>query len=367
MKSAPHTLRLRIHLLLLTAALFLTSCSRPILPSIVTQEEVPPPADFTITICENVFSSFLYGEVPERELVFLNTEKHIALRPTDIIFDENNDSSIWTLVTLRDLVPGKSYTFRYEIIGDDGALFRTETFTFSPDSPRYTTWIREEINPEGRKPLSTGTWQVRVLVNGVVLDTKQFSLLSSNPGQDISNKEYRWKDFSFRYPGYCVIEEDSDVTGENGKIFRLVKLTVSGKHRIGIFLYFDDDWQPPVADMEDQDMLNLMLGLPMALNQAEPAGADAVALSVGSIELIDGFGLSARFVITKPGSNSFSSLECFHRSVGKKMFFGILFTQGVKGKGSDTPEYYRLIRDAYGIIRSISIPGLTGETAEQGS
>ena len=220
--------------------------------------------------------------------------------------------------------------------------------------------VTEELNPVDRKKLSPGSWTVKIYVNNTLLDTKNISIISVTPGQDVVLKEYKWKDFQFQYPDYCTIEEDRDIVDETGKKFRFVKLTVSSKNRIGLFLYFADEWTPPSDGTSKQSpaMTNMMLGLPIALKHAEPVGAEAIALSVGSIELVDGFNLATRFVIIKPDSITFSSLECFHKSLPDKMFFGILFTQGLKGKGSDTPEYFRFIQDTYSTIRSISAPEL---------
>jgi len=327
----------------------------------------PPPQDFSVNICENVFDAFRSGEIPEAEIRYLDKEKDIALRDTDIIINQGDSSRFWVMTSLKDLLPGQNYNFRYELINGSGRIFRSESFTFAPDSPEYRSFIIEELNPQGRKKLSAGLWTVKVHLNNTLLATKTVSILSSKPGQDVAFKEYKWKEFQFQYPGYCTIEEDRDIITEEGKPFRLVKLTVSSKNRIGVFLYLDDNWVPPTEVIAQQSpaMANMMLGLPIALKQAEPAGAEAIALSAGSIELADGFSLATRFLIHKPGEDSFSSLECFHRAVANNMFFGILYTQGLMGKGSDTPEYFRFIQDSYAIIRSISMPGLVVNAEEQ--
>lgn len=336
--------------------LLLTSCSSKNNIQKETSFSAPLPKEYTVSTGENVINNVLNGEISESDLVYLDTEKHIALRETGFIFNQGDDSSFWVMTTFKDLIVGENYNFRYELYTTANKLFRSESFTFSPDSPEYTTWITEKLNPRDRKKLSTGTWSVKIYINNTLLSTKSISILSTTPGLDVLLKEYKWKDFQFQYPGYCTIEEDKDIIDETGKQFRLVKLTVSSKKRIGLFLYFASNWTPPLNDTlwQSPAMANMILGLPIALKHAEPAGAEAIALSVGSIELIDGFNLTTRFIVIKPKSDTFSSLECFHKSLSDKMFFGILFTQGYKGKGSDTPEYFRLIQDAYSIIRSIS-------------
>lgn len=349
---------------LIIILLLLPGCSGKNDAPVVTVPATPPPEKYSVSLCENVFMAYLSGEIPSSELLYVDEEKHIALRETDVIINQGSNSSFWVMTSFKDLVTEQNYNLRYELYFGGNELFRSESFTFSSNTPEHTSWIIEEINPQNRKKLSAGEWTVKIYVNNTLLAAKNISILSATPGQDVVRKEYQWKDFHFQYPGYCTIEEDRDIVNEKGEQFRLVKLTVSGKNRIGLFLYFADNWVPPNEDLTRQSpaMVNMMLGLPIALKHAEPVGAKAIALSVGSIELIDGFSLATRFIIVKPGSDTFSSLECFHRSGSDTMFFGILFTQGLKGKGSDTPEYFRFIQDAYTIIRSISIPELRTNT-----
>jgi hypothetical protein len=353
-------------IVLATILLLLSACSsKNDVPKVISSSE-PAPEIFTISTCENVFNGFLTGEIPKTDLVYLSTEKKIALRETNIIINQSNDSSFCVMANFKDLVANKNYNLRYELFTAANELFSSESFTFSSDTSEFTTWITEKLNPSDRKNISTGTWTIKIYINNTLLETKNISILSTTPGQDIDLKEYKWKDYQFQYPGYCAIEEDRDIVDESGKKFRFVKLLVSSKNRIALFLYFADDWTPPSDDTAQQSpaLANMMLGLPIALKHAEPTGPDAIALSVGSIELIDGFELATRFIIIKPDSENFSSLECFHRSLPDKMFFGILFTQGVKGKGSDTPEYFRYIQDTYSIIRSISTPELISAAKE---
>ena len=353
-------------IVLVTILMLLSACSsKKDVPEVLSSYD-PAPEIFTVSTCENVFSGFLSGEIPQTDLVCLRLEKKIALRGTNIIVNQNKDSSSWVMATFKDLLAITNYILRYELYTATNELFRSESFTFVSDTSEYTTWITEELNPRDRKKLSTGTWTIKIYVNNTLLSTKKISILSATPGQDVVLKEYKWKDFQFQYPGYCTIEEDRDIVDETGKKFRFVKLTISNKNRIGLFLYFTDNWTPPSNGTAQQSpaMANMMLGLPIALKHAEPVGADAIALSVGSIELVDGFDLATRFVILKPDSKTFSSLECFHRSLPEKMFFGILFTQGLKGKGSDTPEYFRFIQDTYSSIRNISTPELISAAKE---
>lgn len=315
----------------------------------------PAPAHYTVSICENVFSAVQNGSIDDSELIYLDKEKEVALKKTGVIINRDEDSNFWVMAEFKELEPDRNYTLRYELYSPQNELFHSESFSFSTAASEYTAWFMEELNPRNRKKLSTGIWTVKILVNNNLLSASEVSILSDTPGREVPLKEYRWQDFRFQYPGDCIIESDRDIVDETGKQFRMVELTISRKHRIGMFLYFSDSWTPPPETAgQPEAMTSLMMGLPIALKQAEPAGAEAVTLTIGAVELAGGFVLAPRFVVIKPDSDVFTSLECFHRTLPDRMFFGILFTQGFKGKGSDTPEYFRLIRDAYSIIRSIT-------------
>lgn len=336
--------------------LFISGCSNKKEVPEITAPPSLPAGNHLVSICENVFTAYRSGEVSGSDLKYVDTKANIALRETDIITNRDLESSFWIMISLKDLIPAQNYNLRYELFTGNDELFRSESFIFTPGKPEHKVRLKEELNPQNRKNLSAGEWLVKVYLNDTLFGSRQFSILSEIPGQDVVIKKYEWKDFQFQYPGYCSIEEDRDIVNEEGIHFRLVKLTISEKNRIGLFIHFTDEWTPPVDVNFQQSpaMANMMLCLPIALKHAEPVGAEAIALSVGSIELADGFNLATRFNITKPDSELFSTMECFHRDLSDKMFFGILFTQGFKGRGSDTPEYFRLIQDTYSIIRSIS-------------
>ena len=91
-------------IVLATILLLLSACSGKNNAPIVMSSSDSVPENFTVTLCENVFNNFLYSEIAETDLIYLNIEKHAALRETDIIINQENGSSFWTITTFKDLV-----------------------------------------------------------------------------------------------------------------------------------------------------------------------------------------------------------------------------------------------------------------------